>query len=223
MKPTLNVYALPRLVEPEELAGRHGRGDRRSAGRDHHRPTPWMPAPHEVIPCLEVADALALAEQFPADEVVLGGERDGLPIDGFQLGNSPEEYTPGSGRRQDGALDNHQRHPGDGPRPAGRRGIGGGAGQRLGGGAAAGRPGARPHPLRRHRRTNQRGRRSAGRPVGRTAPAPGRIGLPAERPGDHRPRVLAPLLRPAAGPGGRAARAGAGWPRNCGRALGRGT
>ena len=39
---------------------------------------------------------------------------------------------------------------------------------------------------------DQRGRRAAGRHVGRAAPARGRHGLPAERPGDDRPRNLAP-------------------------------
>ena len=37
---------------------------------------------------------MALAERFPADEIMLGGEREGVPIEGFQLGNSPEEYSP---------------------------------------------------------------------------------------------------------------------------------
>jgi 2-phosphosulfolactate phosphatase len=93
MKPTLNVYALPKYVEPEELAG----GTAvvidvlRSATTIVHA---LAAGADEVIPCLEVADALALAEKWPADEVVLGGERHGLPIEGFYLGNSPEEYTP---------------------------------------------------------------------------------------------------------------------------------
>ena len=92
MKPTLNVYALPRFVEPEEMTG----GTAvvidvlRSATTIVHA---LDAGAKEVIACLEVADALALAEQFPADQVVLGGERDGRPIDGFQLGNSPDEYT----------------------------------------------------------------------------------------------------------------------------------
>src|SRR3989339_400165 len=48
----------------------------------------------EIIPCGEVEQARALAADFPREEVVLGGERGGLPIDGFDLGNSPSEYTP---------------------------------------------------------------------------------------------------------------------------------
>jgi 2-phosphosulfolactate phosphatase len=48
----------------------------------------------EVIPCLEVEEARAAAAEFLPGEVLLGGERHGLRIDGFDLGNSPAEYTP---------------------------------------------------------------------------------------------------------------------------------
>jgi len=55
----------------------------------------------EVVPFLEVADALAAAAKIDRSSVVLGGERGGRNIDGFDLGNSPAEYTPGTvaGRR----------------------------------------------------------------------------------------------------------------------------
>jgi 2-phosphosulfolactate phosphatase len=46
----------------------------------------------EVVPCLEVADAQRLASAEPS-RCVLGGERGGLKIEGFALGNSPAEYT----------------------------------------------------------------------------------------------------------------------------------
>jgi 2-phosphosulfolactate phosphatase len=46
----------------------------------------------EVLPCLEIGDALALAEKYPRPEILLGGERQGKRIDDFDLGNSPEEY-----------------------------------------------------------------------------------------------------------------------------------
>ena len=93
MKPTLNVYALPRLVEAEELAGGT------AVVIDVLRAATTIAYALEagaaqVIPCREISEALALAQRFPADEIMLGGERDGLPIDGFQLGNSPEEYSP---------------------------------------------------------------------------------------------------------------------------------
>jgi 2-phosphosulfolactate phosphatase len=46
----------------------------------------------EVVPFLEVADALEAAANARAN-VVLGGERGGRRIDAFDLGNSPSEYT----------------------------------------------------------------------------------------------------------------------------------
>ena len=93
MKPTLSVYALPRYVEPEELAG--GTVVVIDVLRASTTIAYALDAgAKQIIPCLEVADARAVAEQFPADEIILGGEREGLPIEGFQLGNSPEEYTP---------------------------------------------------------------------------------------------------------------------------------
>jgi 2-phosphosulfolactate phosphatase len=49
----------------------------------------------EVVPFLEIDDALAAASKDRAN-VVLGGERHGKRIDGFDLGNSPSEYTPES-------------------------------------------------------------------------------------------------------------------------------
>jgi 2-phosphosulfolactate phosphatase len=47
-----------------------------------------------VMPFVEVDHALAKAGKFAAGKVVLGGERGGRRITGFQLGNSPTEYTP---------------------------------------------------------------------------------------------------------------------------------
>lgn len=47
----------------------------------------------EVIACLEVEESLRTAAGLPEGEAVLGGERDGLKIDGFDLGNSPAEYN----------------------------------------------------------------------------------------------------------------------------------
>jgi 2-phosphosulfolactate phosphatase len=47
-----------------------------------------------VMPFVEVDHALAEAEKFTAGKVLLGGERGGRRITGFQLGNSPTEYTP---------------------------------------------------------------------------------------------------------------------------------
>jgi 2-phosphosulfolactate phosphatase len=47
-----------------------------------------------VRPCLEVEEARELAGQMRAGRVILGGERGGQPLPGFDLGNSPGEYTP---------------------------------------------------------------------------------------------------------------------------------
>lgn len=49
----------------------------------------------EVVPFLEIADAMAAADAATdRDQIVLGGERGGRRIDGFDLGNSPAEFTP---------------------------------------------------------------------------------------------------------------------------------
>lgn len=47
-----------------------------------------------VIPCLEIEDARRTAASFTPGSALLGGERGGLPIDGFDLGNSPGDFTP---------------------------------------------------------------------------------------------------------------------------------
>ena len=47
----------------------------------------------EVVPLLEVEEAQELARKL-APSAVLGGERGGKRIAGFDLGNSPLEYTP---------------------------------------------------------------------------------------------------------------------------------
>ena len=47
-----------------------------------------------VMPFLEIDDARSAAEQFDRAAIVLGGERHGRIIDGFDLGNSPLEYSP---------------------------------------------------------------------------------------------------------------------------------
>ena len=47
-----------------------------------------------VVPLLEIEETRQLADQLGREYVVLGGERRGKIIDGFDLGNSPSEYTP---------------------------------------------------------------------------------------------------------------------------------
>jgi 2-phosphosulfolactate phosphatase len=45
-----------------------------------------------VIPCGEIEEARAVAAEVLTSPPILGGERGGLPIPGFDLGNSPDEY-----------------------------------------------------------------------------------------------------------------------------------
>lgn len=91
MSHQLNVHALPSLVQPEELAGGV------AVVIDVLRASTTMvhalqAGAAEIIPCEEVEEARRLAASLPAAQVLLGGEREGLPIEGFDLGNSPEEY-----------------------------------------------------------------------------------------------------------------------------------
>ena len=46
-----------------------------------------------IVPALTPREAREQARAFPPGEVLLAGERGGDPIDGFDLGNSPLEYT----------------------------------------------------------------------------------------------------------------------------------
>jgi len=46
-----------------------------------------------IYPCREVALAWQLAERFSRDDILLGGERQGTLIEGFDLDNSPAKYT----------------------------------------------------------------------------------------------------------------------------------
>ena len=92
MARVLNVYSLPRLVDAEELAG--GTAVIIDVLRSSTTIVYALDAgAKQVIPCVEVEEARAIAAGLPPGEVLLGGERHGLPIEGFDLGNSPEEYT----------------------------------------------------------------------------------------------------------------------------------
>jgi 2-phosphosulfolactate phosphatase len=94
MPQTLNVYALPEYASPEELAG--GTAVVIDVLRASTTIIHALEAgAREVIPSLEVADARRIAQEFLPGECLLGGERHGERIDGFDLGNSPEDYTPG--------------------------------------------------------------------------------------------------------------------------------
>jgi len=48
----------------------------------------------EVIPTADIENATKISANLSSDSRLLGGERQGKKIDGFDLGNSPLEYTP---------------------------------------------------------------------------------------------------------------------------------
>ena len=50
----------------------------------------------EIRPCADLDEARKLADALPAGKALLAGERRGLPPEGFDLGNSPREFTPKS-------------------------------------------------------------------------------------------------------------------------------
>jgi 2-phosphosulfolactate phosphatase len=89
----LNVYNLPDQVAAEDLAS--------SAVIviDLLRATTSIcyalaVGAKEVVPFREIDEALAAANRIGRDQVLLAGERRGVLIEGFDLGNSPAEFTP---------------------------------------------------------------------------------------------------------------------------------
>jgi 2-phosphosulfolactate phosphatase len=90
---SLNVHFLPSLVDPNELVGST------CVVIDVLRATTTIATAlsagaRAVIPCLEIEDARRAAAALPTGSYLLGGERGGKKITGFQLGNSPSEYKP---------------------------------------------------------------------------------------------------------------------------------
>jgi 2-phosphosulfolactate phosphatase len=88
----IDVYLLPALVEPADLAGKT------VAVIDVLRATTTIiqalaSGATEVIPCLEVDEAKKTAAAL-SPLAILGGERGGKQIKGFDVGNSPAEYSP---------------------------------------------------------------------------------------------------------------------------------
>jgi 2-phosphosulfolactate phosphatase len=94
-----DVHLLPSLAAPEEL-------ERATAiVIDVLRATTTIitalaAGAEDVIVCLEPAEAVEIASRFSSGMAVTGGERGGLKIAGFDLGNSPSEYTPSSVRHK---------------------------------------------------------------------------------------------------------------------------
>jgi 2-phosphosulfolactate phosphatase len=91
MQRTIDVYFLPEHVDSGALCGKT------VVVIDVLRATTTIchalaAGANCVIPCLEVEEAIGLHETS-GDGVVLGGERGGVKIAGFDLGNSPAEYS----------------------------------------------------------------------------------------------------------------------------------
>lgn len=87
----IEVHLLPDLLAPHRLAGGV------AVVVDVLRASTTMIAAlvagcTAIRPCAEVEEARALAQQLEG-RVLLGGERGGVRIAGFDLGNSPGEYT----------------------------------------------------------------------------------------------------------------------------------
>jgi 2-phosphosulfolactate phosphatase len=91
MSRTINVHLLPELISPGQLDGAAAvvidllRASTTIA-------TALAAGAQCVIPCLDVEEARRVAVSI-GPSALLGGERGGLRIDGFDLGNSPAEYT----------------------------------------------------------------------------------------------------------------------------------
>ena len=94
-RPKVFVHLLPSLIPPGSLRGGV------AVVVDVLRATTVMvhalaDGCEAVIPCAEIEEAQSVAAGLPSGTALLGGERGGLPIPGFDLGNSPGDYTPRS-------------------------------------------------------------------------------------------------------------------------------
>lgn len=88
---SLAVHLLPHLFEPAQVVG--GAAVIIDILRASSTITTALDnGALNVVPCGSVEDAFQLRAAFGADRVLLGGERGGIRIDGFDLGNSPFEY-----------------------------------------------------------------------------------------------------------------------------------
>jgi len=91
--PTLHIHLLPSLLNSSELS------ESVCVIIDVLRASSTMihalgQGAQGVIPCLNVEDAHAAAQNFPAGTCLFGGERHGQLIPGFDLDNSPLSYAP---------------------------------------------------------------------------------------------------------------------------------
>jgi 2-phosphosulfolactate phosphatase len=91
-RPRVFVHLLPSLIPPGSLRGGV------AVVVDVLRATTVMvhalaAGCEAIIPCAEVEEARAITAES-SDWMLLAGERGGLPIPGFDLGNSPGDFTP---------------------------------------------------------------------------------------------------------------------------------
>jgi 2-phosphosulfolactate phosphatase len=88
----VSVHLLPALFEPEQLRGGVAVviDVLRASTTIIHALAAGATA---VLPCGDVDEAHQLAKSLPTGQALLGGERGGTRIAGFDLGNSPFEYT----------------------------------------------------------------------------------------------------------------------------------
>lgn len=93
MSPSVSVHLLPVLFSPEDLRG--GIAVVIDVLRASTTITAALFAGAEsVIPCGDIEEAKRAAANLPAGSSLLGGERGGVKIPDFDVGNSPREYTP---------------------------------------------------------------------------------------------------------------------------------
>ena len=89
---SLNVYALPDFFDPEELTG--GAAVmidvlRASTSIVHA----FESGATEIRPCLNLDEARRIHAENQKNGFLLAGERNALPPEGFDLGNSPESFA----------------------------------------------------------------------------------------------------------------------------------
>lgn len=93
MPQEIHVHLLPSLFTPEQLTGAT------AVVVDILRASTTISfalanGARQVIPCGSVEDALQLRNRSESETFLLGGERGGVQIEGFDLSNSPDDYSP---------------------------------------------------------------------------------------------------------------------------------
>ena len=91
MNRLLNIYWLPELADPHQIAG-HASVVVDTLRASTTITTALHSGAEKIIPCLTVEEARQIATQ--REGALLGGERQGQKLPGFDLGNSPAEYSP---------------------------------------------------------------------------------------------------------------------------------